>query len=830
MPTSARDRVSAALRRSGPAIAALSAIALSQPLLDLFGRNPEFFVAQNMTTGAIIGFAAVIAFGPPLVLMAVVAVAAAFSVRAGRSARAVVLGLLAGAFALVLLGRDQESVIIAALLAGGVGAGVVVLEGRQDWLRTTLRYLSPLPVLVFALFVFASDTARLVWSPEAAAAPAEVVAAPAPVSLLVFDELPLASLLTADGTINAERFPNFARLAEAGTWYRNATSPLPRTEAAVPTILSGTIAPGGIPSTIDYPRNLFTMLADSHRINAEEEVTALCPTYACTTSEPDDPSLTRSAGALTDAAVVYGHRALPGPLREGLPPVNQSWGDFGEASGNALDPFAARRDDPAGTQTQVGKLAYFDRMIEAIDNSGARPTLNVAHGVFPHAPWTLTPEGNAYGSVTDGLDFDPRLVWEDDLDVVLHGQMQHLMQLGTDDAALGRLIDRLEATGQWDESLVAVVADHGAAFEPGGQNREPSEDNLDEIFRVPFIIKYPGQPEGVIDDEPTQVTDLVPTIADALDVETSWEFDGRSLLDADRPALSPSAGLRDGSTVDLDPTIEPLMALARRNHERFPHGDDWFAAVATGPAGMWVGGPTTALDTSSTGGWSWSTDRQAAFAEVGDGFVPVQFSGEVTGPAGAGQPAAILVAVNGTVAGVGTRITEDADQTWTFKTILAEEAFVTGANTVEVFITENDGDGSFVAATGSQPVPVTFSVDADGTLTTVRRGESDIRVVDGAMGRMAVEAAFTDGRAVLVDGWAADTSADRAPLDIALVVDGVRVSTAVEPYPALAEPEGNLATSGFRLSIPDSGVVGTNGVVVAVFEDMAVTVPVDWGP
>jgi hypothetical protein len=821
--------VGEALRRDAPPIAALSALAVSQPLLDLFGRNPEFFVAQDMTATEVVVFGAVIALGVPLVLMGAVAVAAALSARAGRVAHAAVLGLLAGAFSLVLLGRRQESTVVAAALAIAVGSLAVVLVDRHDWLRTTLRYLSPLPVLVLALFVFGSDTARLVWSPQAAAAPAEVVAVPAPVSLLIFDEVPLASLLREDGSINAARFPNFARLADAGTWYRNATSPLPRTEAAVPSVLSGTIDPGAIPSTIDYPRNLFTMLAGSHVINAEEEVTALCPDYACGAGRADGTGLDRTTGSLADAAVVYGHRTLPAAIRADLPPVNQSWGDFGDAAeGDAHDPFAARRDDPSGTQTQVGKLAYFDRMIDRIA-AGPEPGLNVAHGVFPHAPWTLTPDGDAYGSVTEGLEFEPHLVWADDEELVVQGQIQHLLQLGAADAAVGRLIDRLEATDQWEESLVAVVADHGAAFEPGGLNREPTMENLDEIFRVPMIVKYPGQRTGVVDDDPAQLTDLLPTITDALEVETAWAFDGRSLLAGDRSDRTPTAVLRDGTEIDLDPDLEPLLDLARRNHERFPYRDDWLGVVALGDHGAEVGRQVSSLDVGPDAGWTWATDRWAAFDDVGDGFVPIQFTGTVSGPGGSLEPDAILVAVNGTVAGVGMRVTGAADDSWTFSTIVAAELFRTGANAVELLVRDPRGTSDYTPVAGARDATMDVVVDEGGRPTSVVTGGAEIEILGADDRRVEIDDAFTDGRTLIVDGWAADTDVDEAPTDIALIVDGRRVSAGVDPYPALAEPTGPLAEWGFRLSVPAGAVeAATEGTVLAVFDDVAVAVAVSW--
>src|SRR3954453_8720004 len=56
---------------------------------------------------------------------------------------------------------------------------------------------------------------------EESAQPAE---RPPPVVFVVFDEFPADDLLRPDGTIDAERFPNFAELASISTWFPNPTT------------------------------------------------------------------------------------------------------------------------------------------------------------------------------------------------------------------------------------------------------------------------------------------------------------------------------------------------------------------------------------------------------------------------------------------------------------------------------------------------------------------------------------------------------------------------------------------------------------------------------
>src|SRR6185295_10351878 len=60
-----------------------------------------------------------------------------------------------------------------------------------------------------------------------------------PVVVVVFDEFPSDDLLRPDGSIDAERFPNFAELASISTWFPNAHTVYDSTFKAVPAILDG---------------------------------------------------------------------------------------------------------------------------------------------------------------------------------------------------------------------------------------------------------------------------------------------------------------------------------------------------------------------------------------------------------------------------------------------------------------------------------------------------------------------------------------------------------------------------------------------------------------
>ena len=133
-----------------------------------------------------------------------------------------------------------------------------------------------------------------------------------PVVLVVFDELPVSSLLTAAGEIDGVRYPAFGRLAREATWYPRATTPHDYTTQAVPSLLTGRLPRRGeLPTLADHPENLFTLLGDAYDLHVQEQVTHLCPSRSCPSTRSEVPLLDRQRGLFYDASAGYLHRTLP---------------------------------------------------------------------------------------------------------------------------------------------------------------------------------------------------------------------------------------------------------------------------------------------------------------------------------------------------------------------------------------------------------------------------------------------------------------------------------------------------------------------------------------
>ena len=128
-----------------------------------------------------------------------------------------------------------------------------------------------------------------------------------PVVVIVLDELPAATIMRPDGSLNDERYPGFAELASVSTWFRNASSQYNLTHRAVPSILEGRLGDrDDLPTAADHPRNLFSLLGHDVPVRRYESVTDMCPTDVC--APPPRQPLSQ---AIEDASVVYGHRVLP---------------------------------------------------------------------------------------------------------------------------------------------------------------------------------------------------------------------------------------------------------------------------------------------------------------------------------------------------------------------------------------------------------------------------------------------------------------------------------------------------------------------------------------
>jgi arylsulfatase A-like enzyme/Flp pilus assembly protein TadD len=103
-------------------------------------------------------------------------------------------------------------------------------------------------------------------------------------------------------------------------------------------------------------------------------------------------------------------------------------------------------------------------------------------------------------------------------------------EIAFDDAVVASILDRLDGLGLRQNTVVAVIGDHGESL---GEHGEETHSMLlyEGTLRVPLILWRPGRvPAGVVIREPVRATDLAPTLLDLLGAPPLKTPHGRSLV------------------------------------------------------------------------------------------------------------------------------------------------------------------------------------------------------------------------------------------------------------------------------------------------------------
>ena len=106
------------------------------------------------------------------------------------------------------------------------------------------------------------------------------------------------------------------------------------------------------------------------------------------------------------------------------------------------------------------------------------------------------------------------------------------------DDGVNALLSALDAEGLTDDTLVALIGDHGECLGEHGIWYD-HHGLYDENMRVPFILRAPGRlPEGARVSAAVQTMDAAPTILDLAGEEPHPAMEGQSLLSAVGPGLT----------------------------------------------------------------------------------------------------------------------------------------------------------------------------------------------------------------------------------------------------------------------------------------------------
>ncbi len=99
------------------------------------------------------------------------------------------------------------------------------------------------------------------------------------------------------------------------------------------------------------------------------------------------------------------------------------------------------------------------------------------------------------------------------------------------DAGVGGVLDWLERTGRLDDALIIVTSDHGESFADHGIHVGHGIGLTDDEIRIPLLVKLPrDEGAGRRITVPVDLTDLAPTVLEALQLAQPAEVQGESLL------------------------------------------------------------------------------------------------------------------------------------------------------------------------------------------------------------------------------------------------------------------------------------------------------------
>lgn len=657
-------------------------MAIAQPILDLYGRNTTVFSAAKMSPLEVSLFLVLVLLVPALGAVAVDRFSRLFGPKVNEATRLVLLACFSGLLGLAVarwahIENNVGASVVAILLAIALPVAFDRYSGVREW----SRWLAVLSVAVMANACVQMQPVLL--GSDGPTSDAIVKNKEVSVLQIVLDEFPLYSLLGPDGSINRERFPGFAQLADEATWYRNSVAESNFTHQAVPAILSSSIpSNAGGPFLSQYPKNVFTLFSNAVSVGGIEPVTSLCPHSVCGAANTSTVgfSFTRFKSFVRDASYVYGQRVAPPFIRSHIPSIEGTWGGFNAVASRFKDSF------------NVGALSQIEALEKGtasfVESNSQR--VQVVHALVPHAPWRLTSDYRVAPLSPAISTMNP-----ESEDGVRDTYQSFLHQVGAADTAIKNLIAQLKESGKWDSTMLVVTADHGISFLPTIPQRHTDFTDMDavnDIYRIPTFIKYPKQTSGVVDDCSITNLDLLPTIIDVTNTQTQWTFEGKSVASECPDGRTRSVVSATGETAEIQGGFADALARSNYYATIVPNEGPMSAVAAVGNSASLIGKKMSSSLVSQQVK-SWSLNQKKLFTNTSTkrgSAVPALVTGTITlsEPVDVGTEG--IVVIDGIAAGVIGELSGARDVV-SYTAILDYSRITEGKHTVELFMNSPNG-------------------------------------------------------------------------------------------------------------------------------------------
>lgn len=148
------------------------------------------------------------------------------------------------------------------------------------------------------------------------------------------------------------------------------------------------------------------------------------------------------------------------------------------------------------------------------------------------------------------------------------------------DTYLGRLFDLLQELGVWEETAIALSADHGENLgELGIYGDHITADYI--THHIPMVLRWPGGAAGSEDSALHYNFDLAPTVANLLGADAPAVWDGRSFASSVRGYLSTANDALRNAPSDREsaadsPWDELVLSQAAGTCQRGVRFENWY--------------------------------------------------------------------------------------------------------------------------------------------------------------------------------------------------------------------------------------------------------------
>ena len=146
------------------------------------------------------------------------------------------------------------------------------------------------------------------------------------------------------------------------------------------------------------------------------------------------------------------------------------------------------------------------------------------------------------------------------------------------DSAVGKLVNEIRKHGLYDETMIAVMADHGESLGAHGENTH-GIFLYDETLHVPLLFKLPSsRTAGKHVDARVRLVDVAPTILEEAGFPVPTEMQGESLSGL----MKVTAGPHGKGAVKVETSEEDRSAYAETDYPHRAFGWSSLRALRTG--------------------------------------------------------------------------------------------------------------------------------------------------------------------------------------------------------------------------------------------------------